>query len=443
MRAGRWADVVAIAVGHALLCVGARSLGLDHISDDDFARVTIAQAFAHAPKLDPSGTSWLPFPFWVTGGLMLVVGRSLAIVRALSISIASIAATAPYLALRYAGVARRTALAATVFAFLTPWAVWLGASTVPESFTASLTSAGVIGIAATLYGASAARWRAPTLFGLAITAACFSRYEAWPVAAVMALALAAQAVRAETATRRQHDFAIALLCASAPIAWMAWNAHAHDGPLHFFRRVSTFKRALGEGTTDPLSALLLYPRLLFTVRPEVTVPALLLLPTLREPSTRRRWGIPLIAVLAQVLFLAYGNARDGSAAHHPERALLSPLLLLALFVVDVGWQSIAVSIREGRQRTARAMVGCVAILWVASLVRDATDIPGRGPTEERDEQIARGLALRKTQATHLTVTPCGFEHFALLAAYGAPETADIKPRTGAEISAACPQIDVK
>ena len=62
------------------------ALGFDHVSDDDYARVTIAQSFAHAPRLDPSGTSWLPFPFWALGSVMAVFGRSLEVARAATFS---------------------------------------------------------------------------------------------------------------------------------------------------------------------------------------------------------------------------------------------------------------------------------------------------------------------------------------------------------------------
>ena len=60
-------------VSLALLWSGFRS-----ISDDDFSRVAIAQQFAVHPHLDPSGTSWLPLPFWVYGGAMKAFGLSLA-----------------------------------------------------------------------------------------------------------------------------------------------------------------------------------------------------------------------------------------------------------------------------------------------------------------------------------------------------------------------------
>src|SRR5438270_8746152 len=89
-------EVALLAALHALACVLVLGLGFDHVSDDDFARVTIAQSFAHSPKLDPSGTSWLPFPFWALGSAMLLAGRSLATARVASIAFASAAAVLPY-----------------------------------------------------------------------------------------------------------------------------------------------------------------------------------------------------------------------------------------------------------------------------------------------------------------------------------------------------------
>ena len=444
-----WRDVLAIAALHALACTVARLAGFDHVSDDDFARVTIAQAFVHAPKLDPSGTSWLPFPFWLLGGAMLVVGRSLAAARALSILFASLAATLPYVALRHGGAPRSRALVATAFAFGSPWAVWLGAATVPESITASLCAAGALGIT-TAIAEDAGTARATGLLGAAaIATACLARYEAWPAAGVLAIACAIHAFRlrrAQGAQGRLSGFALALTlaCAAAPLAWMAWNAYAHDGPLHFFRRVSSFKRAIGEGATDTLSALALYPRLLVTTRPEVTLPAILLaLPALRDSATRRRWLVPLATALAQVAFLAYGNARDGSAAHHPERALLAAELVLALFVADAG---LVVGGRLLAPKRAFLAGGAVGALWLASLVRGLADVPGGTPAEDRRAQIARGDELRRAGAAEIVVRPCAFEHFALLAAFAAPERARIEPRTDppgeATISPACPRVDV-
>ena len=436
-------DAVAIAVVYAAVCAGARAAGFDHVSDDDFSRVTIAQSFAHAPRLDPSGTSWLPFPFWILGTVMAVLGRSLLVARGASIFLAAAAATTPYLVMRSLGIPRGRALLATAFAFGTPWLVWVGAATVPESFTASLTAAGILGLAAfrpNEHGKRSASRRA-LLSALAIAVACLSRYEPWPVAAVLAATLAVRAVGTVRA-RRPLVAGLALACVIGPLLWMAWNAHAHDGPLHFFRRVSSFKRAIGDGATDTLDALLLYPGLLVTTRPELAIPVVFLLPSLRDPLVRRRWGIPLLCAAAQVAFLAYGNARDGAPAHHPERALLGTIVVLALFAVDVGMTKLRELATDGRALAAKAGAAFFGIAWVISSVRGA-EPPGRGPTEDRSEQIVRGAKLRADGTKALVVTPCAFEHFALVAAYGAPENVEVKPRTGELPSSGCPGVEVR
>ena len=464
-------DALGVTLVHAAACAVARSAGLDHVSDDDFARVTIAQAFAFAPRLDPSGTSWLPFPFWALGGLMMIFGRSLATARALSILLASTAASLPYVALRWANVPRGRALFATALAFATPWAIWLGASTVPESFTASFTASGAIALGAALTrdtptsGASSVSSRARVAsFAAAVVAACLSRYEPWPAAAVLGLAALASALRVGVPPRslasqrlagdpslasqrfgggRGVAVAIAMACALGPVAWMAWNAHAHDGPLHFFRRVAGYKRALGEGTTDVLAAALQFPRLLVTTRPEVTAPALLLLPALHDRALRRRWIVPLLCAAGQVLFLSYGNVRDGAPTHHAERALVGPLVILALFVGDDGWQRATDMAASGARRGARVAVACVLALWSLTIARDVARLPGNTEHEDRRAQVARGLRLRDEGAARLVVTPCAFEHFALLAAYGAPESAEVMPRTGAPPGPECPKVEAR
>ncbi len=438
-------DAVAIGAVYAAACGLARAAGFDHVSDDDFSRVTIAQAFAHTPRLDPSGTSWLPFPFWVLGTVMAVFGRSLVVANVASIALAAAAATTPYLVLRACGVARGRALLATAFALATPWCLWSGAAPVPESFTASFTAAGVIGLAAvraesTIESDEGPSTRTAILCALAIVAACLSRYEPWPVAAVLAITLAARGLRASR-ERRLLLLGLAAACAVGPLVWMAWNAHAHDGPLHFFRRVSSFKRAIGDGATDTLDALLLYPRLLFTTRPEVAIPTLFLLPSaIRDPHVRRRWGIPLLCAAAQVAFLSYGNARDGAPAHHPERALLGTTVLLAIFTADVGMSKLRDLAMDGRALAAKAGAAFFGIAWVISSVR-GSDPPGRGMMDDRSEQLTRGAKLRADGAKAIVVTPCAFEHFALIAAYGAPENVEVKPRTGAMPTSECPAVE--
>ncbi len=425
-------DLVAIAVVHALAAFVARSLGFDHVSDDDFARVTIAQSFARYPKLDPTGTSWLPFPFWILGSAMFVLGRSLATARALSIVFASLAAALPYLALRLTGTPRIRALVATAFAFGTPWAIWLGASTVPESFTASLTASAAI----VLGSANATKSRAPVFFAFGLLAACLSRYEPWPIAALLALVLVLRA-RSDASSRRVA-IACAALAVAGPLLWMAWNAHAHDGPLHFFRRVSSFKRAIGDGSTSALAAAFQYPWLLLTHRPEVALCSLLVALRLGTKELRAKWLVPLLAVVAQLVFLGIGNARDGAPAHHPERALLGSMLILALFTIDAG---VVVLQPLGRDMKKLATVAVVAVAWLVRSLIGLASPPGMTAYEDRRPQIERGAKLRTDGVVSIIVTPCAFEHFALVASYGAPERAVLENKTNAPVTPECPSVE--
>jgi hypothetical protein len=431
-------DVAIIAIVHAAACSLAIALGFDHVSDDDYSRVTIAQSFAHAPRLDPSGTSWLPFPFWALGSVMAIAGRSLGVARAASIAFASLAASLPYVAMRSSGAPRGRAMLAVGLATLSPWSLWLGAATVPESFTASFTAAAAIALGCE--SETRASVRGQIGFAIALLAACLSRYEAWPVAAVLAIVLATRALRpastASTASmpRSRTLLVLAAIVAVGPLAWMAWNAHAHGDALHFFQRVARFKRAIGEGSPDTLTGLLLYPRLLVAMRPDVLFAiacAFALARTLvpSRPELLRRWRVPLVCAAAQIAFLAVGNARDGAPAHHAERALLGVVFIGAACAADV----IA--------RAPRRIAAVIAASWLVSGVLTLHPVPGSGGDDERKAQVAVGKRLREEAAEHVIVTPCAYEHFALIASYAAPERVEIRPATGSPVSPACPLVE--
>ncbi len=445
-------DVALIAVVHALGCLAVLALGFDHVSDDDFARVTIAQSFAHSPKLDPSGTSWLPLPFWALGTAMVVFGRTLVAARGVTIAMGSVAATLPYLALRMTGVTRGRALLACAFAFLSPWSLWLGAATVPESFTASLTAAAAIALGAksteTYAGPRAGAW-ARLGFALAMLAACLSRYEVWPVAAVIAVVLTVRAARERDVDPRTitRSLVVAGIVAVGPLLWIAWNAHAHGDALHFFARVTKFKRALGEETPSTLEALLLHPALFVKMRPDVVIAAAGAMalawstnasPTVRA-ELRSRWLVPISCVVAQLAFLAYGSARDGAPAHHAERALLGSAFLCAAFAADALVLT-ARTAAEGSRVRVRGAVGIGVAAWLMTTVTELRDVPGSTRGEDRAPQVATGKQLRAEDAAHVEVTPCAYEHFALIAAFGAPERVEARPRTGAPVTTSCPAI---
>src|SRR5438105_4470054 len=79
---------LAIAAGIKLaVSLATLGLGFRAVSDDDFARVVIAERWAAAPALDPSGTSWLPLPFWINGAMLALFGRSLDVARVVAVAL--------------------------------------------------------------------------------------------------------------------------------------------------------------------------------------------------------------------------------------------------------------------------------------------------------------------------------------------------------------------
>jgi hypothetical protein len=81
------------------------------------------------------------------------------------------------------------------------------------------------------------------------------------------------------------------------------------------------------------------------------------------------------------------------------------------------------------------------IVWLASRPAALRAYPGGEAWATRDAQIARGRALRGSDAK-LIITPCEYEHFALLAALGAPERATILPRAHEPVSDECPRVAI-
>jgi hypothetical protein len=153
----------------------------------------------------------------------------------------------------------------------------------------------------------------------------------------------------------------------------------------------------------------------------------------------RRWRVPLLCAAAQMVFLAYGNARDGAPAHHSERALLGVVFLMAAFAADVLAETTPTWFGR-RPGIARALLAVVSLSWLVTCVVALRDVPGSTAAEDRTPQIAAGKKLREEGAAHLDITPCAYEHFALIAAYGGPERVETRPQTGASVSAACPLV---
>jgi hypothetical protein len=421
--------VVKVAIGAFIL-----HQGFSHVSDDDYARTVIAEQFAHSPALDPSGTSWLPLPFWLAGGAMGVVGRSLAVARAVALALGAAAVAAPYLAMRAVGMARRSALAATALTMAVPYSAWLGVATVPEGWFGAL-----VGAAALAAHVERARpWAA-----IALLAGSLSRYEAWPACAVMAVLCVWTAARGERG-RYKRELAWALVAVAGPIAWMAWNAHAHGSPLHFVARVTTFRRAIGAASVPFADKVLGYPRALFEETPEVVALGVVGLASLALEPLRGRWSWAAGTALLVLGFLVWGDVHDGAPTHHAARALAPVwwiLVAMGIDALDVLGRRFVGSPRSPRRAFQLGGAAAIAgIAWCAMLPSRWARSPGRSEAERRDSQIARGLDMRTRGVAGAEVTPCAFEHFALLAAWGKPERATIRPRTNAAVTAECPRV---
>jgi hypothetical protein len=165
-----------------------------------------------------------------------------------------------------------------------------------------------------------------------------------------------------------------------------------------------------------------------------------------DADVRARWTWPLASTLAILAFLVYGDARDGAPTHHPERAVIPIVWILAAFAADA---LRALARRVAWARPAREMwvVGAGvagAVAWSVTLPARWRDHPASTADESRDAQIARGLALAADPGvSRVAVTPCAYEHFALIAAFAAPERVDITPSTHTAVTPACPRVDLR
>jgi len=423
------AVVVLLRLGASLWL---RNKGFSHVSDDDYARVVTSQLFAHEPKLDPTGTSWLPFPFWVTGSAMRAFGRSLEVAGVVGFVLGALASVPPHLAALAVGCGRRTVLGAMLFASFIPWNAWLAGSVVPESWTHGLIAAAVLGCGVP---------RARPLLAIGMLVATLSRYEAWPVALMLAGIAVVDAIRGPEG-RRRLAVATAAVAIAGPLAWMAWNLHAHGSATHFAARVAAYRQSLGAAAIPLGDKLTGYPRAVWTLSPMLTiavaVAVVILVATKR--FDRFRWSAACAAGL--LAFLVYGDVKDGAPTHHPERALTALVWVFAVLSADGVAAAFAELSRVGRQtRTLFALaVGAALAAWVVTLPGRMLQFPARAADEDRTTQIRRGEELRLQGATAVTLEPCAYEHFALMAGYGAPERVTVLPTRSRPVDATCPVV---
>lgn len=408
-----------VGVSFALLAGGFRA-----VSDDDYARVVIAARFAAHPSLDPSGSSWLPLPFWGYGTAMSVFGDSLTTARATAVVLGGLSAVVLWIAARLLGSSRPQALVAGGLLLLSPYGAWLSAATVPEAPTAALILFGVVTLAR---GDSSLR-----LFGaLALGSACWCRYDAWPPTAAFALTTAVEAAR-----RKQPRLWLAAGCALVPVSlWLLHGAVQHGDALFFVARVRAYRSAIGQephgwwaATAQVLAAPLRFEPLLTSL----ALAALGFRLVDRSAPRPRAILKPLLALATLPLFLIIGDATGGSATHHPERSLLPVFWLLPLLSVLLVPARLT---RATLQRLAPFVGAAVLAAWLFG----ARGVRGSFVDRRDEERIGGELRRRGERAVALDTDDFGF--FALQAALGAGNSfalSDHDPRKPAAPRATSP-----
>lgn len=450
----RWVAPL-LALAALKLCVSAVVLaqGVTAISDDDFARVVIAQDFAARPRLDPSGTSWLPLPFWVYGAPMLLLGDSWQVARGVAVGLGVVSVWLVWGAARLFGASPWAAALGAALSALFPYSAWLGVATVPELPTAALTlfALGCSARAAELLGPTTSSppsrlpWLYALLGALAITAACASRYEAWPVAVGLALVTLRDARRATT---RGRDSAVAppgatwlergarpwlvatFVAVCFPLAWLLHGLALHDDPLFFLRRVVEYKRALGGSASGLVELLSTYPVAFVRGEPELVLGGAALLGLTR---TSLRWRRAAWLLGGALLALVAGDLRGGGPTHHPERALVTGWLLVAVLTGDAltRLRLSRAPLAAGADRLRRPLAAGVALAMVALVIFGARWLRCPDLTtasfQQRADELAAGELLRTLASPEdpVAVATDDYGFFAVLAALGRPGRAHV------------------
>lgn len=436
-------DLILVSAWQFAVCAIVRTSGFRAISDDDYARVVIAAEFVRTPSWDPSGTSWLPFPFLLNGSAMMVFGDGLSVARGVAVGAAVLTACLLYWSARILSASRVWAIAGTCGSSMLAYSALLSIATVPEYL-----SAGCLVFAVSTLTRQAFRLR--VLGALSVLTACASRYEAWPVAGAFALFTLHDAWKSQTPKERIGYVIPAALSLAFPLSWLAYGAIHHENPLFFVSRVVDYKRSLGDALPSMGELAADTPRALFFAEPEpvlATLAAWLFASRKASRATgpRRHWRawFPLALM---VITLIVGAARGGAPTHHSERALLSCWLLFALSAAT--WLSWAHPLgTDDASRTANAaypstgvramtrlqlsspLITVTLAIGLGAALRQSNWLFERQPMVNRGEEEALGeeIKRRRLPPPVALLTP-DYGYFAIIAAAGKPHEFEVLER---------------
>lgn len=475
MASRRTLDALALASVRLLVSAVVWWSGFRAISDDDYARVVIAQEFASGPAWDPSGTSWLPFPFWVQGSAMLLFGPALHTATAVAWASGVIATLLIWLGARALGLARGPAFLAAALASAIPYSAWLGVATVPELLTTGLV---VFGVATLAKPCAEGNWARERSWGaLALSCATLSRYETWPVAAVFTSFCLCDALRCrklEPARARGLGSA-ALLASSGMLFWLLHGSVNHGDATFFIARVAHYQKALGGHDFDAWAAFSRHPMLVVTHAPALMGLAALGIALVFLLTLHLRWETkaarieqvrsisaelpeprlavftrPLAACTALVVFLMVGDFRGAGATHHAARTLL-PVWCFACIVIALTWSLViprALQLikerlvrervigkrftgerfaRGGLKKKSKRPLG-LALVMSGVLVVDGLQnhvLDGALHFVDRSHELRLGERAQRVVTTgRLLIAPEDYGYFAMTAAFAAPRHVD-------------------
>jgi hypothetical protein len=400
----RGADALSVGAAKLVVSLAVLGAGFVAVSDDDYARIVIAQRFAETPHLDPSGTSWLPLPFWVYGAAFRLFGGSFVVARVTAVLVGIASMGLLLVAARWLGAGRFGAFAGALVGSLFPWSAWLGAAPLPEVPAAALS---VLAMAALVREEPRVR----TLGAAAIAASCFCRYEGWPVALAFAVVSLHDAARA--AAPRRSGLLLASGLALLPIAaWLLHGVFIHGDATFFWKRVAAYKNALGEAPSFS-ERFWTVPRSLLTGEPELVL-ALVLVGM--DRTLLQRFARPALAAGALIAFLMAGELSGGGPTHHAARAVLPVWFLIAL--------AIGSSLeRRGADALGRswAWLGSVLALVGLGWIFRAGTPPAFA---DRSEAVAIGTRARELGAPGLFIDTPDYSYLAVTAAYRRPNAAE-------------------
>jgi hypothetical protein len=342
---------------------------------------------------------------------MLLFGHSLLCARILTALLSASCAVLLYLVARRSGLNERAAFLGSTIATLSPLPAIVGSCTVPEWPTAVFCAGALLLV------------RRPARANLILSAAllfaaCLSRYDVWPVSIVLAASVWFIA-------RRQGQYGLALtqrLLFSVsyllgPILWIAWNAFEHGDPFHFQTRVSSYRSALGYSLGSSCAFVGTYPSALLRADPMLwIVSAFALACAWSRRKELRAWAISALGLLGMVAGLVLAEARGGAPTHHPERALLTVLVVGWLITADLLCTKL-----DTNPARRRAPNFAAAIAFLAVGLRSVQLAPGYGADRRDDERIGSWLSKTTDRSDTITVFPLDYGYFAMKAAFGFPE----------------------